>query len=67
MRQLSADVVKASIYVTDMGEYAKFNDVYTRRMAGCRPARELVEVSKLALGATIEITVTAYRPGALAG
>ena len=37
------------------------NQVYLNWMKGVRPARETVAVSALALGASIEITMTAYR------
>lgn len=45
---------------TNFDEFARFNEVYSRRMGQCRPAREAVEVSRLALGAAVEITMTAY-------
>lgn len=54
------DVVKASVYLTNFDEFPKFNQIYIRRMAGCRPAREALGVSRLALGATVEVTVVAY-------
>ena len=56
-----ADVVKASVYLTNFKEFPKFNEIYIRRMAGCRPAREALCVSELALGATVEVTVVAYK------
>ena len=55
------DVVKTSVYLTNFDEFPKFNEIYIRRMAGCRPAREALGVSRLALGATVEVTMTAYR------
>lgn len=62
-----ADVVKASVYLTSFDEFAKFNEIYLKRMGQCRPAREAIEVDRLAMGATVEITVTAYRDGGLTG
>ncbi len=62
-----ADVVKASVYLTSFDEFAKFNEIYLKRMGQCRPAREAIEVDRLAMGATVEITVTAYREGGLTG
>lgn len=53
-------VVKASVYLTNFDEFPKFNEIYIRRMAGCRPAREALGVSRLALGATVEVTMVAY-------
>lgn len=55
-----ADVVKVSVYLTNFDEFGKFNEIYIRRMGGCRPAREALGVSKLALGATVEVTMIAY-------
>ena len=62
-----SDVVKSSVYLTSAGfdEFAKFNEIYVKRMGPCRPAREAIEVGRLAMGATVEITVTAYRDGGL--
>ncbi len=54
-----ADVVKSSVYLTNLDEFPKFNEIYIKRMNGCRPAREAVQVVRLALDATVEITVTA--------
>ncbi len=64
-----ADVVKVSVYLTSdsFDEFAKFNEIYLKRMGQCRPAREAIEVGRLAMGATVEITVTAYRDGGLTG
>ena len=62
-----ADVVKASVYLTSFDEFAKFNEIYLKRMGQCRPAREAIEVDRLAMAATVEITVTAYREGGLTG
>jgi len=64
-----ADVVKASVYLTpaSFDEFAKFNEIYLKRMGKSRPAREAIEVGRLAMGATVEITVTAYRDGGLTG
>jgi 2-iminobutanoate/2-iminopropanoate deaminase len=61
------DVVKSSVYLTNFDELPKFNEIYIRRMNGCRPAREAVQVVRLALGATVEITVTAYKPNNIEG
>jgi 2-iminobutanoate/2-iminopropanoate deaminase len=62
-----ADVVKVSVYLTSFDEFAKFNEIYLKRMGQCRPAREAIEVGRLAMGATVEITATAYRDGGLTG
>lgn len=58
-----SDVTKVSVYLTNFDEFPQFNEIYIRRMAGCRPAREALGVSRLALGATVEVTMTAYKRG----
>lgn len=55
------DVAKVSIYLTDINNFSAMNEIYIKRMAGTRPARETVEVKGLALGSQIEITMTAYK------
>ncbi len=52
------DVLKVSVFVKDMGQYAQINSVYARFFKGdTPPARELVEVAKLPLNVNIEISV----------
>ncbi len=56
-------VVKASVFVTDMSQYATINEVYARFFTGGRPpARELVQVAALPLGVHVEISVIASIP-----
>ncbi len=57
-----ADVVKTTIYVTDMASYAKVNEVYGSYMTEPYPARETVCVKELPLGADIEISMIAKKP-----
>jgi 2-iminobutanoate/2-iminopropanoate deaminase len=56
-----ADVVKATIYVTDMGLYAKVNEIYASYMSDPYPARETVCVKELPLGAKVEISMIAMK------
>ncbi len=52
------DVLKVSVFVKDMGQYAQINGVYAQFFTGeTPPARELVEVAKLPLNVNIEISV----------
>ena len=44
-----------------MSDFPAMNAIYARRFVEAKPARETVAVSGLAFGASIEITVTAYR------
>ena len=54
------DVVATTVFLTDMGNFAAVNDVYSERFGDAPPARAVVEVSSLPKGAEIEILVTAY-------
>ncbi|MEM9553433.1 MAG: Rid family detoxifying hydrolase [Acidobacteriota bacterium] len=53
------DVVKSTIYVTDMGNFAILNQIYAEAMGDHRPARSTVEVSALPVGALVEIDMVA--------
>jgi 2-iminobutanoate/2-iminopropanoate deaminase len=55
------DVVKATVYVTDMGIYPDFNKAYATYFTEPLPAREVVCVKELPLGADIEISVIAEK------
>lgn len=55
------DVVKTTIYVTDMGNYPKINEIYASYFSEPFPARELVCVKELPLGANIEISMVAAK------
>ncbi len=55
------DVVKTTIYVTDMSIYGKVNEVYGSYMTDPFPAREVVCVKELPLGAKIEISMIAAK------
>jgi|GEM_PF-6598582 len=59
--ELSA-VLMARVFLTNWDEFSTFNAIYLERMGTMRPAREAVAVSKLALEASVEITVTAHIP-----
>ena len=57
-----ADIVKTTIYVTDMVDYEQINSVYAKCFIEDNyPAREVVCVKALPLGAEIEISVIARR------
>lgn len=56
-----SDVVKTTIYVTDMSLYGKVNEVYRSYMSDPYPARETVCVKELPLGAQIEISMIAIK------
>lgn len=55
------NVVKTTIYVTDMSIYGKVNEVYGTYMTDPFPAREVVCVRELPLGAKVEISMIATK------
>lgn len=60
--ELSLDeIVKATVYVTDMTQMPELNKHYPSYFSDVLPAREAVCVKELPLGATIEISVIAAR------
>jgi 2-iminobutanoate/2-iminopropanoate deaminase len=50
-----SDVVRAGVYLVDMGDFAKMNEVYAARFGTHRPARSTVAVAALPAGARVEI------------
>jgi len=54
-----SDVVKATVYLTDMAEFSAVNEVWIEFFGSHRPARTAVEVSALPLGASIEVELWA--------
>ncbi len=56
-----ADVVKTTIYIIDMDDYIKLNEIYGSYMSDPFPARETVSVKALPLGATLEISMIAVK------
>ena len=54
-----SNVVKATIYMTDLGAFGALNSIYQQAMGDHRPARSTVEVSDLPKGATVEIDLIA--------
>ncbi|MEI6154417.1 MAG: Rid family detoxifying hydrolase [Deltaproteobacteria bacterium] len=56
-----SDVVKTTIYLTDLACFAEINTVYESFFQGCFPARCTVQVSALPKGALVEIDAIASR------
>jgi 2-iminobutanoate/2-iminopropanoate deaminase len=52
-------VVKTTVFLTDLGDYAAMNEVYARRVGQTPPARSTVEVGDLPSGARVEIEAIA--------
>ncbi len=55
------NVVKTTIYLTDINDFKPVNEVYGSYFKADYPARETVEVSHLPAGAKVEISVIAER------
>lgn len=53
------DVVKSTIYLTDLANFAVVNEIYGRRFGAEPPARSTVEVKGLPRGVGVEIEVIA--------
>lgn len=52
-------VVKSSIFLSDMGNFAEINEIYGSYFTGDFPARETVEVAQLPKSVNVEISVIA--------
>lgn len=55
------NVVKTTVFLQDMSDFPAMNEVYEAGFEGHKPARSTVEVSKLPLGARVEIECMALR------
>jgi len=58
----TADLVKCTVMLADISEWATFNEVYATFFKGRFPARSALGVNGLALGAKIELECWAYAP-----
>ncbi|AUX39166.1 endoribonuclease [Sorangium cellulosum] len=54
------DVVKTTIYLTDLANFAVVNQVYGTAVGGVLPARATVQVAALPKGAAVEIEAVAH-------
>ncbi len=55
------DVVKATVFIMDMGEFGNINEVYQTFFKSDPPARSVVQVSRLPKDVLVEIEIVAYR------
>ncbi len=58
-----AQVIKTTVFLTDIGDFAAMNTVYAEFFVQDPPARSAVQVAALPRGATVEIEVVALRQG----
>jgi 2-iminobutanoate/2-iminopropanoate deaminase len=56
-----SDVVKATIYVTDLADFPRLNELYGEALGDHRPARSTVQVAALPKGGLVEIDLVARR------
>jgi len=52
-------VVKATVYLTDLSTFSKMNETYAEYLGHAKPARSTVGVASLPLGASVEIDLVA--------
>lgn len=55
-----AEVVKTTVFLVDMGDFATMNGLYVEAFGDSRPARSTVAVAALPGGASFEIEAWAY-------
>ena len=55
-----ANVVKTTVFMTNLGDFAAMNEIYAKHFTGDFPARSTVQVAALPRGAQVEIEVVAH-------
>ncbi len=56
-----ANVVKATVFMADLGDFTRMNAVYEKHVVQPYPARSTFQVAALPKGAKVEIEMIAYR------
>jgi 2-iminobutanoate/2-iminopropanoate deaminase len=54
-------IVKATVFMTDLGEFQAMNAVYQKHVTAPFPARSTIQVAGLPMGAKVEIEMIAWR------
>lgn len=57
------NVVKTTIFLKDMGDFAAINEIYGEYFRQSHPARSTIQAAALPLGALVEIELIAMAPG----
>jgi 2-iminobutanoate/2-iminopropanoate deaminase len=57
-----SDVVKTTVFLRHMSDYATMNETYIAAFGDHRPARSAIGVAELPLGALVEIEAWAHKP-----
>ncbi|PRR77891.1 Enamine/imine deaminase [Clostridium liquoris] len=55
------NVIKSTVFITDMNDFPKVNEAYAQYFQGTYPARSCVQVGKLPKGALVEVEVVAHK------
>ncbi|MCL2743152.1 MAG: RidA family protein [Planctomycetaceae bacterium] len=55
-------VVKTTVFLTDLADFGKMNEIYGKHLGDARPARSTVQVAALPRGAKVEIELVAEIP-----
>lgn len=55
------NIIKTTIFMTDLSQFGKINEAYTKFFQAPYPARSTVQVSALPKGAVVEIEVIAAK------
>jgi len=61
------DVLKVTVFVSDMADYAAVNEVYSQFFTADYPARTFVQVAALPAGAAVEMEAVAVARGVFRG
>ena len=56
------DVVKTTVFLQDMADFPRFNEVYAKALGDARPARSTVQVAALPRGVAVEVELIAKLP-----
>ena len=56
------DVVKTTVFLQDMADFPRFNEVYAAALGEARPARSTVQVAALPRGVSVEVELIAKLP-----
>ena len=54
--------MKTTVYLHDMADFPRVNEIYATTLGDARPARSTVQVSALPRGALVEIDAAAHIP-----
>ena len=56
------DVIKTTLFLTDMNDFAACNEIWVQEFSDHRPTRSAIAVAALPLGAMVEVEMWAYSP-----